>query len=151
MKKIILLGRSEAGKTTLKQALRGEKIVYQKTQYVNYYDVVIDTPGEYIETRRLGGALAVYSYEADVIGLLAGATEPFSLFSPNIVSLATRDVIGIVTKCDQPRARVELVKSWLEESGCKTIFLVDSVTGRGITDIFDYLSEEGDLLPWKHL
>ena len=67
MKKIIFIGRSECGKTSLKQAMRGEKISYQKTQYVNHFDVIIDTPGEYIETKMLGGALALYSYEADVV------------------------------------------------------------------------------------
>ena len=32
MRKLILVGRSEAGKTTLTQALRGESIHYHKTQ-----------------------------------------------------------------------------------------------------------------------
>ena len=50
MKKIILMGRSECGKTTLTQALKGDVISYHKTQYINHYDVVIDTPGEYAET-----------------------------------------------------------------------------------------------------
>ena len=49
MKKIILIGRVAAGKTTLTQALRGEEIHYYKTQYINYLDSVIDTPGEKIE------------------------------------------------------------------------------------------------------
>ena len=47
MKKLMLFGRVGAGKTTLTQALRGEEIKYFKTQYVNYLDTVIDTPGEY--------------------------------------------------------------------------------------------------------
>ena len=64
------MGRSEAGKTTLTQALRGEEIHYYKTQDVHYYDSVIDTPGEYLQTGKLGRALALYSYEADVVGLL---------------------------------------------------------------------------------
>ena len=66
MKKIILIGRVAAGKTTLTQALRGEEIHYFKTQYVNYLDTIIDTPGEYTELRQTSGALALYSYEADV-------------------------------------------------------------------------------------
>ena len=140
MKKIILIGRSEAGKTTLKQVLRGEAVEYAKTQSINYYDVVVDTPGEYIQTRHLGGALAVYSYESDVIGLLASATEPFSLFGPCIAATATRPVIGIVTKCDEPNAKVEMAYSWLKEAGCDPIFCVDSVTRRGITEILDYLN-----------
>ena len=76
MRKIVLMGRSESGKTTLQQALKGEKIRYHKTQYVNNFDMVIDTPGEYAQTKGLGHALALYSYEADVVGLLIAATEP---------------------------------------------------------------------------
>ena len=45
MRKIILIGRSGVGKTTLTQALKNEKIEYHKTQYVNHFDVIIDTPG----------------------------------------------------------------------------------------------------------
>ena len=45
MRKIMFIGRSESGKTTLTQAMKGKKIVYHKTQYVNHYDVIIDTPG----------------------------------------------------------------------------------------------------------
>ena len=140
MKRIILIGRSEAGKTTLKQVLRGEAITYAKTQSINYYDIIVDTPGEYIQTKHLGGALAVYSYEADVVGLLASATEPFSLFGPCIAATAMRPVIGIVTKCDEENAKVEMAYGWLKEAGCDPIFCVDSVTGRGISDILDYLN-----------
>ena len=53
MRKLVLIGRSEAGKTTLTQALRGEKIHYHKTQYVNNFDVIVDTPGEYAQTKGL--------------------------------------------------------------------------------------------------
>ena len=48
MRKIMFIGRSEAGKTTLSQAMKGNTITYHKTQYVNHYDVIIDTPGEYL-------------------------------------------------------------------------------------------------------
>ena len=52
MKKIIFIGRSECGKTTLTQALKGKEITYHKTQYVNNFDVIIDTPGEYAENNN---------------------------------------------------------------------------------------------------
>ena len=78
MKKLMLVGRSECGKTTLTQALRGETIHYHKTQYINHFDVLIDTPGEYAENGVLGRALALYSYEADVVALLLSAREPYS-------------------------------------------------------------------------
>lgn len=106
MKKLILMGRVAAGKTTLTQALKGEQLHYCKTQYINYYDTIIDTPGEYTEVHALGAALAVYSYEADVVGIVISANEPFCVFPPGCAAMVNRDVIGIVTGIDKPDANV---------------------------------------------
>ena len=149
MKKLILIGRSEAGKTTLTQALKGETITYQKTQYINYYDVIIDTPGEYAQTAKLGRALALYSYEADVVGLLLAANEPYSLYPPNIACMVNREVIGIVTKIDREDADPEQAARWLRLTGCKKIFFVNSRASEGVAEILEYLSEPEDVLPWE--
>ncbi len=149
MKKLILMGRSEAGKTTLTQALKGESVTYKKTQYINYFDVIIDTPGEYIQTAKLGRALALYSYEADVVGLLLAANEPYSLFPPNITCMVNRDVVGIVTKIDRDDANPQQAARWLKLAGCETIFFVDSKAGEGVSDILEYLREPGDVMPWE--
>lgn len=142
MKKIILIGRSGAGKTTLTQALKGEEIKYHKTQYVNYFECIIDTPGEYAQTHELGYALALYSYEADVVGLLLSATEPYSLYPRNITCMVNREVVGIVTQINEPKADPERAARWLRLSGCKKIFYVDSTVGTGVPDILSYLREE---------
>lgn len=142
MKKLILIGRSEAGKTTLTQALRGEDIHYEKTQYVTNSDYLIDTPGEYMENPELGRALALYSYEADVVGLLLSATEPFSLYPPCVAPMANREVIGIVTKADSPNARVDLAEMWLKLAGCEKIFVTSSYNNDGIDEIIEYLSKK---------
>lgn len=149
MKKIILMGRSECGKTTLRQALKGDTIHYHKTQYVNHYDIVIDTPGEYAENQTLGRALALYSYEADVVGLLLSAVEEYSLYPPCVTAVSTRPVIGIVTQIDRKNARPERAAAWLRLAGCQDIFFVSSFTGEGVWKIIEYLSEEGDLLLWS--
>ena len=149
MKKIMLVGRVGCGKTTLTQALKGEKIRYHKTQYINHYDVIIDTPGEYAETHHLGRALALFSYEAQVVGLLLSAREPYSLYPPCVTASANREVIGIVTQIDRPDANVERAERWLKLAGCKKIFFVNSKTGEGIPQILEHLKEEGDILPWE--
>ena len=131
------MGRSESGKTTLKQALTGEAVHYHKTQYIHYDDVLIDTPGEYAQTHHLGCALALYAYEADVVGLLAAATESYSLFPPNITCMVNREVIGIVTKINEPKARRELAGLWLRNAGCRRIFYVDAVTGEGVEALLE--------------
>ena len=140
MKKIILIGRVAAGKTTLTQALRGEEIHYFKTQYINYLDTIIDTPGEYTELRQTSGALALYAYEADVVGLVLSANEPYSIFSPCITSLVNREVVGIISGIDKPDGNPERVARWLRLAGCKRIFPVSAMTGEGLSDILDFLN-----------
>lgn len=139
MKKIIFMGRTGCGKTTLTQKLRNLPMDYHKTQYINYHDIIIDTPGEYAETKGLGAALALYSYEADVVGLLISATDDYSLFPPNVTCLVNRDVIGIVTKVDKPDANPEKAANWLRLSGCENVFFISSKTGKGIDDLLEYL------------
>ncbi len=149
MKKLCLVGRSEAGKTTLTQALKGEKIHYHKTQYVNNFDVIVDTPGEYAQTHGLGRAIALYAYESDVVGLLLGSTEPYTLFPPCSTAMCNREVIGIVTKIHDPDGNVKRAESWLRLAGCKDIFFVDSKTQEGIPELLEHLREEGDVMPWE--
>ena len=142
MKKIILIGRVAAGKTTLTQALNGEDIHYYKTQYINYLDTIIDTPGEYTELRQTSGALALYAYEADVVGLVLSANEPYSIFSPCITSLVNREVIGIITGIDKPDARPDRVERWLRLAGCKKIFPVSAYTGEGLDALIEFLADD---------
>ena len=140
MKNLILMGRSGSGKTTLTQVLRGEDISYDKTQYIKFENNIIDTPREYAQTNHLGRALALYSYEADIVGLLIAATEPYSLFPPCITSMANREVIGIVTKCEKEGANPDRAENWLRISGCEKVFRIDSVTGYGVNELIEYLN-----------
>lgn len=149
MRKIMLVGRSGAGKTTLTQALKGKKITYHKTQYVNHFDVIIDTPGEYAETKNLAGALALFSYEADVIGLLINAAEPYSIYPPNIAPCVNREMIGIVTQIDREDADPGQAEAWLRLTGCENIFHICSISGQGVAELLNYLKEDGDIMPWE--
>lgn len=142
MKRLILIGRVAAGKTTLTQALLGEDIHYAKTQSIRYLDTVIDTPGEYTELRQTSGALALYAYEADVVGLVLSANEPYSIFSPCLTSMVNREVVGIVTGIDKPDARPDLAESWFRLAGCERVFHVSSYTGEGLDEIFAFLNDE---------
>ncbi len=141
MKKIILMGRESSGKTTLMQALQGAERCYCKTQSILHTDTVIDTPGEYAEAATLGRALALYTYEADVVGLLLSATEPYSLYPPCVTSCCNRPVIGIVTHIHVPGGRPDRAERWLRLAGCRTVFFVDSLTGDGVDALLQYLRE----------
>ncbi len=119
MKKLFLMGRSEAGKTSLTQALRGEELHYEKTQYTITDKDTIDSPGEYAESKHFSVGLACFSFEADVVGIVQAADvvgivqaadEPYNLFSPALQSFILRPLIGIITKTDSPHANIPMVR-----------------------------------------
>ena len=82
MKRLMLIGPSQCGKTSLTQGLRGEALHYKKTQAIEWSPMAIDTPGEYLENRCLYSALLTSACEADVIALVLNADAQWSPFSP---------------------------------------------------------------------
>lgn len=142
MRKIFLSGRSEVGKTSLTQALKGEKVHYVKTQYTNAEGETIDTPGEYTEAKKLDFALGCYSFDADVYCLVAAADQPFNVYQPALSGWCTRPLIGVITKKDVPGANIPMVRRWLQEAGCERIFIVNNLTGEGIPELRAYLNRD---------
>ena len=142
MKKLFLMGRSEAGKTSLTQALKGEELHYVKTQYTNTSEDTIDSPGEYAESKCFSVGLACFSFEADVVSMVQAADEPYNLFGPGGRSFILRPLIGIITKVDSPYANIPMVRQWLINAGCERIFLINNVTREGIDELMEYLSED---------
>ena len=135
MKKLFLMGRSEAGKTSLTQALKGEDLHYEKTQYVNTSADTIDSPGEYAESKVCGVGLACFSIEADVVAIVQAADEPFSLFGANCRSFILRPLIGIITKVDSPYANIPMVELWLKNAG--------------IDELMEYLADDPPAITWE--
>lgn len=142
MKKLFLMGRSEAGKTSLTQALRGEELHYIKTQYTNTGDDTIDPPGEYAESKWFSVGLACFSFEADVVALVQAADEPFNLFGNCLGGCIQRPLIGVITKTDSPYANIPMVRQWMQNSGCERIFMVNNFTREGIDELLEYLKED---------
>lgn len=65
----------------------------------------------------------LYAAESDVVGIVLSATEPYSLYPPNITPLGNRDEVGIVTKIDHWAANPQQAAEWLNSLGVKKYFL----------------------------
>ena len=142
MKKLFLMGRSEAGKTSLVQVLKGEALHYRKTQYTNLQDDMIDTPGEYAESKQFSTGLACFSFEADVVAIVQAADEPFNLFGASLHTFIQRPLIGVITKTDSSYANVPMIRQWMADAGCDRIFEVNNVTREGADELLAYLNED---------
>ncbi len=110
-------------------------------------DIVNWKKGEYAENLDLAHTIDLYAAESDVVGIVLSATEPYSLYPPNITPLGNRDEVGIVTKIDHWAANPQQAAEWLKLTGCKKIFFTSAYTGEGIEEIFEFLREEHDICP----
>lgn len=134
--RIMLIGPSAAGKTTLIQRLIDREIRYDKTQTVEYIGNFIDTPGEYMQQRGYWGSLTITSHDADIIGLVQDSTSEDCWFSGGLTSKFEKPVVGILTKIDREDSNQKQGRSYLELAGCRDIFPVSSYTGEGVEELF---------------
>ncbi len=143
--RIILIGRSGAGKTTLCQYINKEDLRYHKTQTVHVINQsMIDTPGEYLERTYLRGALMVSSVDADLLLLVQDASEDGTMFPPAFVSSFAKPSVGVVTKSDlADDTQIENAKKHLLAAGAEKIFVTSSVCGEGFKPLLDELNIEG--------
>lgn len=140
-KRIILIGRSAAGKTTLCQYLSHQDLHYHKTQAVQIVNqCMIDTPGEYLERRSMCGTLMVTSVDAELIVLVQDATENGTMFPPTYNSMFAKPTVGIVTKSDiATPEQIEKAKKYLKMAGARKVFVTSSVTGEGFDELVELL------------
>lgn len=135
MRRIMLIGRSGCGKTTLVQAINNLDRVHTKTQTVEFHLNMIDTPGEYIENRLFYKALIVTSAECDVIALVQSCTDKECVFPPKFAFVFPKPVIGIITKADSEEVSFPDTVKCLKMSGAHNIYYTSSYTGEGIEAI----------------
>ena len=143
MKKILLIGKSMCGKTTLTQRIQGLDIEYEKTQMLTYSNDILDTPGEYMENRMLYKALIVSSYDCDVVGMVQACDEERNIFPPNFATAFSKPVIGIVTKSDLG-GDVKKACEILENAGAEQVFVVSSYENEGIEELVKYLEDASE-------
>lgn len=139
--KVIFMGETGCGKTTLAQWLQRKEQVYHKTQQVYYFDDSIDTPGEFMENRFYNNALVSASVDAAIVAFVQDITGSQNYFPPYFSSRFTKPVIGIISKIDLAKdaKQVELAEKRLKLAGVKDVFAVSTLDGTGLEDLEGYL------------
>lgn len=139
-RKIILMGRSAVGKTTLLQALHNEVIEYQKTQEIIVHDDAIDTPGEYIDQSGLWRACIVAACDADIVVLVHDAGNTMGRLPQMFSMTFAKPTIGVVTKCDgKTEEEIKIAENFLSMSGARKIIRTSAYEHTGIEELMDLI------------
>lgn len=132
MNKVLLIGKTGSGKTSLIQGLQDQKIIRKKTQAITFSGMFIDSPGEFLENRRLYPALMTSSVGCNVVALVQDATVINSVFPPKFSSMFKKKVIGIVTKVDKESSNPERAEKFLRRAGAEEIIRTSAIEKTGL-------------------
>lgn len=140
MKKIILIGSTACGKTTIAQYINNLKIEYKKTQAIEVINTTVDTPGEYLENRNYLRSLMVTSTDVEQVLFVQDASRDQYYYSPGQSGAFGIPVAGVVTKIDiSSPQQIQDAHDLLELAGADPIFCVSAITGEGMTDLMEFL------------
>ncbi|MFC6254841.1 EutP/PduV family microcompartment system protein [Secundilactobacillus hailunensis] len=142
-KRPMFVGPIGCGKTSLIQRLTDQTYHYNKTQSIEYIQDYIDTPGEFIEHRRMYTNIATTGMEASVIVIIQAVNDNRLIFPEGFSTMFSSPAIGVVNKIDlidndTESEDFQRVAGQLKRAGASTIVPVSALK---VTNI-DQLSQQ---------
>ncbi len=152
-KRMMVVGPTQSGKSTLINVLNGSTRPLRKTQDVIYGKNTIDTPGAYIENSSMYKYLIATAQTASKVLMLVAQSRPVEVYPPGFAKSFTCPVIGVVTKIDLTPENAQACIEQLKRSGIsEPYFWISLQDQRGVAALQDYLfktqetSEKGERL-----
>ena len=139
-KRVIVIGRSRCGKTTLVRALEEDGRPLRRTPDLIYGKRTMDCPGSYVENADMYKHLIAASQDASHVLILVDQSRPIDIYSPNFARDFTKPVIGVITKVDLMPENEESCLRQMRLIGVEEpIFRVSVPEGIGIEALKQYL------------
>ncbi|HHY27945.1 MAG TPA: ethanolamine utilization protein EutP [Desulfitobacterium dehalogenans] len=139
-KRIMIVGPTQSGKSTLANVLNHTTRPLKKTQDVIYGKETIDTPGSYIENPSMYKYLIATAQGASHVLLLIDSSRPVEVYPPGFSKTFTCRVIGVMTKIDLDPGNAPLCTQQMLSIGVSGPYFRISLTDNtGVEELKEYL------------
>lgn len=145
-KRVMVIGPTNCGKTTLVQALNEDEGPVRKTQDIIYGKNTIDVPGAYIENAWMYKHLITVSQNASHVLILVDQSRPTNVYSPGFAKVFRCPVIGIISKTDLMPEYEDKCNLQLKQIGVtEPYYKISNLDGIGIEALKKYLFMTSEL------
>lgn len=139
-KRVMVVGPTNCGKTSLVNVLNDFEGPLRKTQDMIYGINTIDAPGAYIENAWMYKHLIAAAQDASHVLILVDQSKVSDVYSPGFAKVFRCPVIGVISKSDLLPENEELCKRQLRQIGAtEPYFKISAKTGAGISALKEYL------------
>lgn len=139
-RRVMIVGPTGCGKTTLANILDGVQRPLRRTQDIIYGPRTIDTPGAYVENAWMYKYLITASQTASHVLVLVDQSRFADVYAPGFATPFTCPVVGVISKAELCLDNVERSCALLERIGVeKPYFSIDAHSGTGLRELKEYL------------
>lgn len=140
-KRIMLIGISKSGKTSLIKALYEESRIEKPTLDVIYGRKTIDVPGAFIENPSMYKHIITLAQDAWCILLVLDQSNCPEVYSPGFAKMFVCPVLGVITKCDLKAENEHICIDQFKKIGVEgPYFSTCAKEDSGIEELKEYLS-----------
>ena len=142
-KRIMIIGPSKSGKTTLANELNGYTGPLRRTSDIIYGKNTKDVPSAYIENSWMYKHVIAVSQDASKILILVDQSNSVDVYSPGWAKLFNCPVIGVITKSDMNPENRNICLHQLKRIGVnEPYFDISFIKRTGIDVLKKYLFEK---------
>jgi len=139
-KRIMVVGPSKSGKTTIVNYLNDYSGNLKRTADVIYGENTMDIPSSYIENGWMYKHIIALAQEASKIVIIVDSENPKEVYSDGFSRLFNNEVIGVINKLDENSNNIEKCKNQLKRIGIKEpYFFISKNDEVGIKELKKYL------------